>query len=121
MTKNEFIEGNRTIANFMGWKFYKKAKWYDFTGYSVDCFKTPENHFGATDVKNLKFHYSWDWLMPVVKKIMVMNFDAPFNGIMIDVKQDFYGDIRVPMLYNDINATYKLVVNFINIYNENKK
>ena len=50
-----------------------------------------------------------------------MNFDEPFNGVLIDAKQKLYTDLRTPMLYDDLNSAYELVVEFINIYNKNKK
>ena len=55
----------------------------------------------------LKYHNSWDWLMPVIQKIMDISF---FNGD----PEDFYS-IRnsIPQIRN----TYKAVVEFIKQYN----
>ena len=59
-----------------------------------------------------KFPYktSWDWLMPVVQKIMDVSF---FNG----EPEDFYS-IRnsIPQIRN----TYKAVVEFIKLYNKDE-
>ncbi len=61
--KDEFLMGNKAIAEFMGFRVYEK--------------RYPRNHGigGGTLVlkdcilEKLKFHTSWDWLMPVVEKI----------------------------------------------------
>lgn len=53
----ETIEGNKLIAEFMGWEYNSTGFWeetiFDFH-------------------KELKFHSSWDWLMPVVEKIWMI-------------------------------------------------
>ena len=48
----------------------------------------------------LKYHESWDWLMPVVEKIYQLDSNA-----------DFFGSIN-------LEATYKEVVEFINEHNK---
>lgn len=80
------------------------------------------------DFSYLKYHTSWDWLMPVVEKIenILLSTDNSFNvtigcGIYCTI-QDAYGELI------DINtceptkieATYKAVVEFIKWYNKNK-
>jgi len=59
-------KGNKLIAEFMNMKFIPKTKWYNILGYSVDVYKY--DGLPAIDVNMLKFHYSWNWLMPIVKK-----------------------------------------------------
>lgn len=56
---------------------------------------------------NLNYHLSWDWLMPVVQKIMDVSF---FNG----EPEDFY---VVRDCIPEISNTYKVVVEFIKQYN----
>jgi len=57
--------------------------------------------------EEMKYHESWDWLMPVIDKILDISF---FNG----EPEDFYS-IRdcIPQIRN----TYKAVVEFIKLYN----
>lgn len=57
-------ENNKLIADFMGWQHHSSAD-YD-----------------AYEMNNLKYHTSFDWLMPVVEKILKIRM--PFKG-MIDV------------------------------------
>ena len=53
----EIEEGNKLIAEFMGLHFHKTG-WVDAR--HID---------GNYECPELKYHYSWDWLMPVVEKI----------------------------------------------------
>jgi|SRR6185312_15737930 len=63
MKENEILEGNKLIAEFMGAVFAetqinipsKDGQWYF--------------------IEDLKYNYSWDWLMPVVEKIKKYWFD----------------------------------------------
>ena len=56
-------------------------------------------------VDELKYHTSWDWLMPVVQKC--------FYGTAVQVEdnQDNFFDIKNSL--PDMDATYKAVVEFI--------
>lgn len=58
------LEGNRLIADFMG---YKKDRWpfESDDRYKVGSLMYP--------ICNLKFHDSWDWLMPACKKFDGLN------------------------------------------------
>lgn len=49
--EQEILEGNKLIADFMGW-IHHEDKAYD-----------------EKEMRELKHHSSWDWLMPVVEKI----------------------------------------------------
>jgi hypothetical protein len=62
--QNIIAEGNRLIAEFMGWGgdgYYTTP--FDNAGL---CNGEPTH---ICNTENLKFHSSWDWLMPVVEKI----------------------------------------------------
>lgn len=67
----------------------------------------------------LKYHESWDWLMPVVKNIKdyLQNLERPSRnhcckGDMIEV------DIQCHLWSIDIEKTWASCVDFINWYNE---
>ena len=90
------IENNKLIAEFMG-------IWPNNEGvYHISKHK-------AYHVENLSYHKSWDWLMPVVQKILDISFQDQGDA------EDFYS-IRDCM--PDINHTYKAVVEFIKEYNK---
>jgi len=67
MTTEEITQGNKLIAEFMGWKertdpterFF--GDWYEGFNRMTEGIKKP-----------LLFHGSWDWLMPVVAKLEQM-------------------------------------------------
>lgn len=75
------IENNKLIAEFIG-------------------IELKPNECGRL----FRYHKSWDWLMPVVKKILDISFQDEGDA------EDFYS-IRDCM--PDINHTYKAVVEFI--------
>ena len=99
MTREEIIKGNKLIAEFMG-----------------------ENHH----LKNMQFHSSWGWLMPVVQKIATLGFkvtlefeEKPYlNSISIQeistgeyIEED-YEDMDYE-IESDIHLVWFNVVNFI--------
>ena len=72
MTQEEILEGNKLIAEFMGGK---EVDWFServiMIPYSDEL--TIHNYFGKAKGymldREIKYHSSWDWLMPVLDKI----------------------------------------------------
>jgi len=93
----DYTETNKLIAEFMG-----DETLYIQIDYCTDM---------AFPYDDLHFHESWDWLMPVVKKCL--------DIYHIEQKND---DLNFPFYdcMGDIDRTYKLVVEFIKFYNQNK-
>lgn len=60
MTKKEIVDGNKIIADFDGWKHSGK-------GGNLSNYYNKENQQSHSD--DFEYHSSWDWLMPVCKKI----------------------------------------------------
>ncbi len=135
------MENNKLIAEFMGMEYDKETdRWYDKEA------KLPEPYH-----KYIPFHYSWDWLMPVVEKIEMMLVPFPekyrkigrlknvtkasvWFQIIYDDKAEFLGwsfsvalDPTGIIKEDDtryktkIEATYKAVVEFIKWYNTQEK
>jgi hypothetical protein len=59
----KIAESNRIIAEFMG--TYTTCDSY---GRDIVCIKEAPGQHLASKVKTMKYHTSWDWLMPVWKK-----------------------------------------------------
>lgn len=95
MQQNEIIEGNISIDIFMG----KSAPY--------------EVGIGSAYADDLKYHTSFDWLMPVVEKISKIH---SINGLYRQ-----YEKVSEALLMIDISLLFKAVVSFIKWYNENNK
>ena len=61
-TDIEILEGNKIIAEFMGLHFHKRG-WVD--AQHID---------GNYECEELKYHSSWDCIMPVVEKIEALGY-----------------------------------------------
>jgi len=94
--QTETINNNALIAEFMGYK--------------VEMYMSnPPRPVGFCmikgEIKPMKFHSSWDWLMPVCKKICKT---TPYNS---------YLAIETMSVFADIEDVYKAVVEFIEWHN----
>jgi len=91
------MKDNKLIAEFMGLK-HKNGDFF--------IPKTSRGYVGGDwlSQEELQFHSEWNWLMPVLSKILDLSFQDDGDA------EDFYS-IRdcVP----DINHTHKAVVEFI--------
>jgi len=117
-TEDEIIEGNMLIAEFM----------------SVSQVSAENGHFyyvNGDSYKELRYHSSWDWLMPVVEKINKMNAAIVINPHNVNItthvidhllqddsylKQYFFKPSGHN--YTPIEAVWQCVVEFIKWYNE---
>ena len=93
---------NKLIAEFMGYKVMEEEKFltYDYPK-GTDLTKI------MVDVA-MKYHTSWDWLMPVVEKCF--DTQQPSEG------QHYF--INESLLTMKIEVVYDRVVEFIKTYND---
>lgn len=111
-------ENNKLIAEFMGYALYEGYSYivphYDsYVGVDGNMHETPIHH-----IHSLKFHTSWDWLMPVVHKIVA---DYEFNE-QEELSDNEYRESLMDIVpFGIISDVYESVVEFIKWYNENKK
>lgn len=122
MAKSDFeigksMEYNRTIADFM------------------NLCKHPSGNYitdkGVLHPNDLGYHYSWDWLMPVVERINSIKHPVYLYGSHIQrsctVFQLGVDDSDSRLVSNSdvvlslIDITYKSVVEFVKWYNEQRK
>ena len=128
MEQNEILEGNKLIAKFMGGKYQKANKKQDI---EERYFNLINNGYYHT-VSQLRYHISWDWIMPVVKKIETFRFhqfSVTITDDLCEITKFVNTDknlkkckqLKIISILSDnkINAVYLAVVEFIKWYNKN--
>jgi len=112
------MNNNKLIAEFMGYPPMTDAVddrtiAYDVGGSVMNINNTHnENDDNVFHPDDMKFHISWDWLMPVVLKCKEsVDYCSDDNALE-------YHNIEDEMLSQlSIEDTYQAVVKFIKIYN----
>ena len=84
---------NKLIAEFMGLVVSNREDYHSSLHTNVDA--------------DLKYHTSWDWLMPVVEEIDHLQFEEVV-------------EIETGLKMRSLSATYNAVVEFIKQQNKNK-
>jgi hypothetical protein len=103
-------ENNSLIAEFMGLEWDSACNaWY----------KNEKDPEWGIDTDKLKYHSSWDWLMPVVEKIEQLSFN-PCVQFWVTIEanecviQNETEDVSFRHISaSKIEATYKAVLKFI--------
>lgn len=110
-------EGNELIMNFLGGSY---SNYFDGTqGVTI-----PKRGVVQGGIQELKYHSSYDWLIPVVEHIVGLGWAFQLNSHGIDNDAKFVnGDnyIQNVAWSTPLLATYNVVVDFIKWYNENCK
>lgn len=109
------MENNQLIAKFDGKSFYDASD-KDWNGERRDF-----------ELSQLKYHESWDWLMPVIEKIeeitllSAVGMNVNIYNQLTEIKCRWTGEI---IAYGKgksrIQAAYYAVVEFIKWYNQQK-
>ncbi len=126
MTQEQILEGTRAIAIFMGAKVEEPYSHYE--GISGTMFYYEKNDspgmYRNLSISALKYHSSWDWLMPVCVKINRTNtFDTCTDGKYYNRNPYWVGqlqDLSDRLSSLDISKMFEQVVSTIKWYNENK-
>jgi len=138
MKQDEKFEGNKLIAEFMGWQLVtvgyfggeEETQWQrdnsdwmdevnmdDVGDYFVNV---PENKWLYADVS---YHTSWDWLMPVVEKIETLGYQFKQCSKRVEIWKDDNKPHKTPIIDNKeetkILSAWYAVVEFIKWHNEN--
>ncbi len=125
--KAEIIDGNKLIETFRGIRELMPNG--TLFGTKRGMPKEHENWYNIIPVDDLKYHSSWDWLMPVVEKIQSIYITpAPnYTGYRIEIVVQGYVKISgfpmPPILRNVsisgslINAVWLAVTDFIQFHN----
>lgn len=74
---------------------------------------------------DLRYHNSWDWLMPVVERINTMDdfrYSVAINHLYTAIHDNFTRQwVADRDGYSTLEATYKAVVEFIKQYNDGEQ
>ena len=102
------MKDNKLIAEFMGAKPLVLGGSTEYEMYGVlDCIEdgVDEKHYYIDD--EMRFHESWDWLIPVVESC----FER------LDARDTSADEIKRQLLVCNMSGVYDAVVEFINQYN----
>lgn len=127
MSEQEIIEKNKIIAEFMGVKFNPLDNFY-YYGELMHTIPLLEPNVWRLSSDQLKYHSSWDWLMPVVEKIESLEHITdegnwgPYHFNLYRTSTSFgYGRFKIIATEQQgstkLEAAYKAVVQFIKWYN----
>ena len=94
----ETIENNKLIAEFMGLVVSDRENYTSELHTNVDA--------------DLKYHTSWDWLMPVANEIIKSRDEQNADWDLTELKY--------ALCTTNIELIHQAVVEFIKWYNENK-
>lgn len=118
-------EGNKLIAEFLGWKFEiepndfggeliayfnGEMKWRGDRPKQLSNYLNSENSFG--------YHLNWNKLMPVLKNISGLLLNKDWDNLQEALKR--WKPIENELRNLSLNNTWFCVVQFINWYNSNK-
>lgn len=113
MTKEEILESNKLIAEFLGYIYVPytagnsgRIHGWVLKNYKLIDKKMPKLFLGRT-TKDLLYHKSWDWLFSVIQKIADIhrwNLDHTLHTLS--------------PYWDNIDDVYEGVVTFIKTYNE---
>lgn len=121
MEAEKILEGNKMIAEFMGYTadakgFHKSGEYVDGNG---------DKHFTGMTIKNVLYDTSWDWLMPVIEHIENSVYGSQNTSFSILIGKDscliasnfpdyhFEGNGKTK-----IDASYKAIIQFLTWYNQ---
>ena len=111
------MKHNKLIAEFMGAKGHPKYNSIEWDIYITGCLDVDSDNENAQHFftpNQMKYHSSWDWLMPVINKIRSM--DSTYE---VEEVGKYDWDNEISHYEFDLDLTYESVVEYINQYNNN--
>lgn len=94
------MQDNKIIAEFMGMEHCYRP--YD------DGFMEVKENDSCVELEDLQYHTSWDWLIPVVQKLID-------EYVSIDEQDE--QDLQQSILYDTIDSVYQITLEIIEKYN----
>lgn len=141
MTKLEQKEINHLIGMFMGGYILSEEE-HELPHGSRGCViirnwslpkGVPLGDIDLAGIGNFKYNLSWDWLMPVIRKINTLGKGIQFAifktyvSCTVEKGGKFYKDFSfshaeyITGEQSDLEAAYKLVYKFVEWYEKNKE
>ena len=113
------MNDNELIAEFMGAVGTPKYNPTEWDVYITGCLDVDSDdeyaqHFYTLD--EMKYHTSWDWLMPVVQKIESLGYVFTIQGGKAEYGE-MISETRCFIAEDKLSSTYKAVVEFIKEHN----
>lgn len=99
MTQQEILKNNMIIAAFVGY------------------IRSDNKDIDVWEMNSLRYHESWDWLMPVVEKIERMGFDVVIKDKHCHLHRPSNAFGEYGYGSTKIYAVYTCVLNFISWFN----
>lgn len=124
--RQETIEGNKMIAEFMGWKFEptNDPHWINYIPPTNNSFIERNIYMERLLNRGLGYQKRWETLMPVVEKI---EFELGATIIRrkmfceIHYREDDKSFTDIKEEKQPISAVWQIVVSFITWYNTTQK
>lgn len=125
-------EENKVIAEYMGavvtepypeHKEYGRSYHFEFNNSEKGKQYWPENERTYTN-SSIKYHTSWDWIMPVYKKVMdevMKDYDSESGYDQWERHMNgWLGVAQSSLLVGSLPALHETIVNIIKLLNEQK-
>jgi hypothetical protein len=112
MTKEEIIEGNKLIAEFM---YPEAKKEYEMGEIDISDGIYKKMCLVMNDFNHMSYHTSWDWLMPVVEKIENLGYIVKISTKCCSISKDNNNDSTFCMAKfgrNKLENIYMCIVAF---------
>jgi hypothetical protein len=151
MTTEEALEGNKLIAEFMGYSYYPHTREETLPGWRKEkAHPKISGTYLARVHKNLDYHRSWEWLMTAVEKIESLDLSEEmyswegedgeiqynFQGISVEIENRrcwIYLNLQLDPMFTintktfkeeystKIEATFRAVWEFVEWFNKRKE
>ncbi len=126
MEDKEIEKGNKIIAEFMGYKYHPHPSnnpgWHKIPDDKIYHPKINNGWYLCRTHKELKYHNSWNWLMPVIHKIENYKFedgDWAFLRTFSNKEGVRFNRFKLHKEETAIQSAFSAVVDFIEQHNEN--
>lgn len=118
-TEEEIIQNNKLIAEFLYPNLRNEVITKDLIFGEEAYAKMVIIH---EDYHLLRYHYSWDWLMPVINKAIDSGFHYQLANGEITCWSDGMYEYYAPYMSDDkiVTNSWMAVVEFIKYHNQNK-